>query len=568
MLESAIAALMQAEMEAVLADPLLRRSPVQSRLLRYLVDASIRNDGAQLKSYAIAVDGLGKEADFDSQSDSYARVHVVRLRRTLDAFYAGAGAARPYRLHIESGSYKVTLLPATERATPGHVSQDHAPEPAAEPAAVPAAPGWLRRYWHGPLRLAAIALLAGLVVLALFHLRTTDGEGGGHWKHSDFPFVAVAVSAEDGARDAAMADEVAAARRILLANAARYEGIRTSSGDSRSGDYVIDIALRRNGPETFADVLVTRNMDRRVIWSASERLEPAAADGGAARARALGNLMFRIAQPAGVIHAQERRWIKDVRSPYRCWLRYGAILQDNPFQDDAQLDQCAEAWYRATPNHPVAVALHAWAMTSKANRAISESSRRQQLSAVLSLVEKARSANPNSPLLQATALRAHGLAGDREMVIETAGILQSLNPDGLDVAGASGMYLVFFNVDGGEKLIDKAISGHPNPPAWYHIGKFVAAMMRDDVAGAQSAVTFMEVRKSSGLSLHLIEAALAARRGRLELARAHLHEAEDDLPVMRIRPEMVFRRLPLAPEVRERLRQWLEPVIPRTGGKG
>lgn len=559
MTKTAITDLMRVELEAVLADPLLRRSPVQSRLLRFLVEASIRGEGPQLKSYAVAVDGLGKATDFDSQADSYARVQVVRLRRTLNAYYAAAGAGRANRFVIENGGYEVRLVPmdsimAEDSAcdlspeTPAHWRERFARR-------------WFRPFGGGRTRLASVAVLFGLAILAAFHLRAASADAERRWGQSDFPFVAILVSAEAGDRNPALAAEVVAARRSLLLNAARYESIRVSNQGAGSGDYVIDVALRRNGVETFADVLVIRSEDRRVIWSSSELLAPYSQESGAARAESLGALAFRIFQPTGVIHAHERRWRSDTSSPYRCWLRFGLMLQENPFREDAQLEKCSAAWYRATPNHPVAAALHGWAMTSEANRAISASSRNRQLAAAVALIENARAANPNSPLLQIAAMRAHAAAGDSDMVIEAADRVLKLNPDSLDLTGAAGTFLVLYNVDGGERLLDKAIGSHPNPPIWYHIGKVVAAMMKDDPEEAQRALSYMKVRKSDGLSLYLIEAAVAARRGRIDLAKAYRREAEGELPIMRVQPELVLGRLPVAPEVRERLRQWLAPVL-------
>ena len=108
------AASMRAELASVLTDPVFARSPVQARLLSYLVEESNRGNGKDLKSYSLAVEGLGKSPDFDSQADSYARVQVGRLRKSLDTFYAGEGATHDHRLFIEGGSYEVTLVPHDE----------------------------------------------------------------------------------------------------------------------------------------------------------------------------------------------------------------------------------------------------------------------------------------------------------------------------------------------------------------------------------------------------------------------------------------------------------------------
>src|SRR3546814_13372142 len=76
------------ELERLLASPLFARSPVLSRLLRFLADHRLRGGRSVPKAYAIATEALGRSADFDPAIDSYPRVMVGRLRGLLDRYYA------------------------------------------------------------------------------------------------------------------------------------------------------------------------------------------------------------------------------------------------------------------------------------------------------------------------------------------------------------------------------------------------------------------------------------------------------------------------------------------------
>ena len=98
---------LNAEANAVLNDAAFLRSPVLSKLLRYLVDETIRGNGDALKSYSVAVDGLGRPETFDSASDSSARVQMVRLRKALESYYAQHGPTEDLCLYFQPGSYKV-----------------------------------------------------------------------------------------------------------------------------------------------------------------------------------------------------------------------------------------------------------------------------------------------------------------------------------------------------------------------------------------------------------------------------------------------------------------------------
>jgi hypothetical protein len=100
---------LNAEAEAVLTNAVFLRSPVLSKLLRYLIVETAAGRGDLLKSYAVAVDGLGRPATFDSASDSSARVQMARLRKALESHYAHNGPADDQCLYLQPGSYRVRL---------------------------------------------------------------------------------------------------------------------------------------------------------------------------------------------------------------------------------------------------------------------------------------------------------------------------------------------------------------------------------------------------------------------------------------------------------------------------
>ena len=100
---------LNAEAKAVLNSSVFTRSPVLSKLLRYLVDQTVDGRGDALKSYAVAVDGLGRPETFDAASDSSARVQMVRLRHALESHYAHHGPVEDQCLFLQPGSYRVRL---------------------------------------------------------------------------------------------------------------------------------------------------------------------------------------------------------------------------------------------------------------------------------------------------------------------------------------------------------------------------------------------------------------------------------------------------------------------------
>lgn len=88
---------------------MFRRSPTLSKLLRYLVEETVAGRSSVLKSFTVAVDGLGRTGDFDASSDSSARVQMVRLRKTLENHYAHHGPVDEHCIYLQPGSYTVRM---------------------------------------------------------------------------------------------------------------------------------------------------------------------------------------------------------------------------------------------------------------------------------------------------------------------------------------------------------------------------------------------------------------------------------------------------------------------------
>ena len=101
--------LLRAEADAVLTQPVLLRSPVLSKLLRYLVEETANGRADRLKSFVVATEGLGRSQNFDAASDSSARVQMVRLRKTLESHYAQHGPLNELCVYLQPGSYTVRL---------------------------------------------------------------------------------------------------------------------------------------------------------------------------------------------------------------------------------------------------------------------------------------------------------------------------------------------------------------------------------------------------------------------------------------------------------------------------
>ncbi|MDG2176440.1 MAG: hypothetical protein P8M72_09995 [Gammaproteobacteria bacterium] len=102
--------------ERIINSGVLGRSKKYGAILRYLVECTL--EGQSPKEAAIAVDVLGKDAEFDVGKDSIVRVHIFHLRNKLDIYYSDLGLKEKYRLDIPKGQYIVTTSANTETEEP------------------------------------------------------------------------------------------------------------------------------------------------------------------------------------------------------------------------------------------------------------------------------------------------------------------------------------------------------------------------------------------------------------------------------------------------------------------
>jgi hypothetical protein len=110
------------ELERLLASGFLSRSPSLVQFVRYICQKYFDGEIHQIKEYNVAVEALGRPADFDQKRDSIVRVEAHRLRKRLQEFYAQEGCSHPIRIELPPGSYApVFRRPDTFEVEPAQV---------------------------------------------------------------------------------------------------------------------------------------------------------------------------------------------------------------------------------------------------------------------------------------------------------------------------------------------------------------------------------------------------------------------------------------------------------------
>ena len=100
------------ELDTILASGILNRAPNLAQLLTYVCAKYFEGAGEQIKEYNIAVEALGRPADFDQKRDSIVRVEAHRLRKRLREYYEADGADHSIRIDIPPGQYAPRFLAA------------------------------------------------------------------------------------------------------------------------------------------------------------------------------------------------------------------------------------------------------------------------------------------------------------------------------------------------------------------------------------------------------------------------------------------------------------------------
>jgi hypothetical protein len=131
----------------------LGRSRTYAAILEYLAEQAII--GNNPKEIAIAMEVLGRDADFDVGKDSIVRVHIYHLRNKLNTYYAKHGKDEKFRVDIPKGQYVLasTLNEAVQEDATGTLSVTGVP---------------LQRK---PLTLWLAGIAIALLVLNLFNTR-------------------------------------------------------------------------------------------------------------------------------------------------------------------------------------------------------------------------------------------------------------------------------------------------------------------------------------------------------------------------------------------------------------
>jgi hypothetical protein len=517
----------QAEAGRILAAEAFVRSPVLSRLFTFLVERTTA--GEPIKSYTIAVEGLGRSEDESDEADTYARVAVGRLRRALSSYYE----AQPLgdRLCIDKGTYEVRLVQGA--AGPDTV------DPGSRQS------GGLPVFGISLKWLTALAFL--LVVAAIAYDWWSDRKEAA-WTGLDLPTVSVEASTT-GPVSAAATVQLEAHRQELIEALSRYFGLRVVEGAGRS-EFIVQLHLIPAGQGGNINVTMLERVSRRVVWAHDMSL------GSGRSEAATDEIAASVASPGGVLSGFLRRQGYTTNSPRGCWLQFTAGVQTFNTLGDKELAACARAWYRAAPQRPTSAFLYGWTLTDRSAWEL-HGARRRTLEEAVEVLRKAVSLNPDMAPLNLALTRAYAFAGERELVVQTAADTVETGRSNRLVQGMAASLLTFWNDPSGEVILRELNARQGDNYPWEHVGLFIAAMMRDDLASGRPHIEHLERSNTGQPLLLLLRAAYFGRAGDRRESEEALLRLQSDPRIRIAGVDSVVNQLPMAPEVKRRLSHWI-----------
>ena len=445
------------ERDRLLSDREFERSPIMSKLLRFLVDHRLSADPVPLKAYTIAVDALDRDESFDTEADSYPRVQISRLRRILDNFYEREGGEN--RLSIPRNNYEVSIIPNRKvAATRDQLDRDEligTEAPADDPVPEHPSSGQKRARFSRPdwsrrnvgIALAVVIILLASVAGYFWFLRPTEKE---------IAYPAVIVADTSGIVNETTRIGAETSKAYLTRSLVKFEQLRVKSGPGNGNQsrlYTLESNILNETGEMMQFQLIDNDSDE-LIWSQQVTI-----GSGEDLEAELASVVINIAGPYGAIEQAElSKYRDDYSVGYPCILQFHQFIR---YRDPAianSVRKCVIKSARQFPNDPYFLAMLA-AAKSISQRFGSDSTIDAP---AMKIAQRAVQLDRNSALANFAVAQVAFFEGDCETGTTWGKRAVELNPLNSRIAGYLGLGMLGCNIPGGEEYAERALEMDSN----------------------------------------------------------------------------------------------------------
>ena len=513
------------ELAAIERSAAFVRSPVMRRLLRFIDGESMAGRGAQIKSYTLAVDGLGRAEDFDAQQDSYPPVQIGRLRKALEGYYRHTASVSGLRLELRHGSYEIHFVEASRHQGGKKVAGAAGARLATSKSFVRSLrhlPGW---GWALLLVMAIVgALTAGGWTRGFLAPWYLDSENSANAEDAEFPLLDISpvVNGQPGTES----DDFASFLTFRLTDAIRRSGwikVRSASAADQRLPYDVkaDFQLRsRVYTHDDGDVLSMELVDLDeglIIWTRDVPLKRGADKSVTGIQPILVGLASSLVAPGGVI--AERMLQKDEdagrQSDYSCMIQAFEFKTRRSASGYEAARGCLLAVLKSNPRQS-----RAWALLAELEQDNVDfrykGSKAGSSAEAMTMARRAVDIGPRDAMARYVLAFLQYRAGDYVHARENA--LKSLeaNPYSSAVLTRNGNLLFFMGDKYGLDLVQQALETDPDPAPWFRQPLFFDAFANGRTAEAVAQASAMRDLQGKGRAyLFAIRALAAAMQGRI-----------------------------------------------------
>lgn len=484
------------ERDRLLCSTEFARSPTMSKLLRFLVDHKLSEETKPLTAYAVAVEGLGRDDNFDTQIDSYPRVQIGRLRRMLDHFYLREKSEN--RLFIPYQHYEI-ILGTNDAASEREIAPVASVVPDAEASKLAAKTSQPGNKFAGSSKsigrrhlLAVLFALLLLAIAALFYLPSTETEAT-----TTITYPSVIVKPAEGITSSTSRTKIEMTQSYLIGALEKFDQLRVFDEDAapaNQSQYVLETSILNDTADRIHLRLVDAD-SKEIIWSG--RIEMTTK----AREADLDKAVVEISGSYGKIAQNElAKYRGDFTPGYPCLLQFHQYMR---FRDSADLKpvlECMESSARKFPNDA-----YLMSMLAIANN-VAETFDVEEKNAVAGKEFALRAAkldNDSASAIFAVAQSAF-FEGDCRRGVSWGERAVGLNPLNSRIMGYLGIYMLACKLPEGEAYVTRALEMDANADLDIAATVAMQKLRRGDAKAAQElSAKYMDFVPGAAVGLEI-----------------------------------------------------------------
>lgn len=543
----------QEALNAVLASEAFRSAQSLREILGYLVQKKLDGEEDSIKAYSIAIDAMGRPADFDAQGDPAVRVAARRLRDALGLFYANEGRGAAWQIQIPKGTY----IPHFVRQAEPPADQGDRSSPAGMLGHD--LPNLSRVTWAGVI---AVALV--VTVLAWYGVASSRFNSGVGSNPSRIPAAAshlpsgprIAVQPVLELWDRPERERPSRGLTVQLTHdLTRFRDLQVVAAQSTfnlhenrfepstSADYELFATVFVRGSSVQISAQLMALPGRRVIWSKIYKRTFSSQDVSAVFQVVSSEVAATLGSPGSVVTRAEAKQPRGTPTAeltaHRCVLAFYDYVADKTASGHSRQRHCLEEVVQKFPSFARAWSQLAWVYGDEIRYRYN--TRKGAKERAIEAAKRAVSLDPSDAIAHNYLAESLLLDGNEDLARHHFDQALKLNPNDTDLLAAVAWQRAFFeDWENADHLSQKALRLNPSHPNWYRVVPYMVLFRR---GAYREALTMVATRRSSESPLsHLGRLAAYAKLGQTKRAKQLLAELGRKYPGFATNLAGEFRR--------------------------